>query len=242
MFNREPEKGAIAREFKRHFPSLKPVHVGQSLGDAVDLRPLVEVERVYAEDMRAMRARRGKFHACQRATGEYDKPAKAVFYPAEAPAGLHRPRHFARAAPVRQEGTFDVKGRSVKACSAYATRLIANGRVGGPVVPKDGLGRSAGLGTPTSRFRPAAARRYIYSRLTPCAAPRVGGEVWTPGASASAKVGGMNWLDIHVVTPMLTSLGRGAVKSLPRHSAARARAREEDAVRALRLRPSATLV
>jgi hypothetical protein len=34
--------------------------------------------------------------------------------------------------------------RSVKACSAYATRLIANGRVGGTVVPKDGLGRRVG--------------------------------------------------------------------------------------------------
>ena len=45
VFNREPEKGAFARDFKRHFPSLKPVHVGQSLGDAVDLRPLVEARR-----------------------------------------------------------------------------------------------------------------------------------------------------------------------------------------------------
>ena len=66
VFNREPEKGAFAEkgEFRRHFQSLKPVHVGQSLGDAVDLRPLIEAERACAEDMRAMRARHGKFHAC----------------------------------------------------------------------------------------------------------------------------------------------------------------------------------
>ena len=34
--------------------------------------------------------------------------------------------------------------RSVKACSAYATRLIANGRVGGLNAPKDRLGRLVG--------------------------------------------------------------------------------------------------
>ena len=464
VFNREPEKGTYAREFKRHFPSLKPVHQGQSLGDAVDLRPLVEAERACAEDMRAMRARHGKFHACQRVVGEFDKPARAVFYPAEENASggaLHRPGHFARAAPVRHEGAIDADGRlvpnanarassatsqtrsdssdrarhavsprdypprqprsnprlagagadgggffapgadadgmetrSVKACSAYATRLIANGRVGGTVVPKDGLGRRVGnpligataaahvrRGTPLGAFEgvsierrareeeradeeklrkknaarvvydlrvheqggfkfeqrrsqnakaeasadsfksyvaaekalgfgsPRAAReggstlrksasftrfpptyavrekretvasfdaspyseegtrvetsraktndaeprrgdRFArisspavvreYSRLTMGAAPQVGGEVWTPGASASANVGGWTWRD--AATPMPTSLERGDVKGLPRHSAARARVRKEDSVRKLSLRPSATLV
>lgn len=464
VFNREPEKGTYAREFKRHFPSLKPVHQGQSLVDAVDLRPLVEAERACAEDMRAMRARHGKFHACQRVVGEFDKPARAVFYPAEENASggaLHRPGHFARAAPVRHEGAIDADGRlvpnanarassatkqtrsdssdrarhavsprdypprqpranprlagagadgggffapgadadgmetrSVKACSAYATRLIANGRVGGTVVPKDGLGRRVGnpligataaahvrRGTPLGAFEgvsierrareeeradeeklrkknaarvvydlrvheqggfkfeqrrsqnakaeasadsfksyvaaekalgfgsPRAARERAstlrksasftrfpptyavrekratdasfdaspyseegtrvetsraktndaeprhgdrfarisspavvreYSRLTMGAAPRVGGEVWTPGASASANVGGWTWRD--AATPMPTSLERGDVKGLPRHSAARARVRKEDSVRKLSLRPSATLV
>ena len=454
VFNREPEKGAFACDFKRHFPSLKPVHVGQSLGDAVDLRPLVEAERACAEDMRAMRVRHGTFHACQRVVGAFDKPAKDVFFPAEARARrLHRPGHFARAAPVRQEGAIDADGRfvpserdargavvrtspsdraavttaaarkpasaaamaaaapypprqpranprlagagaegggffapgedadgmetrSVKACSAYATRLIANGRVGGTVVPKDGLGRPVGnpligataaahvrRGTPlgafrgvaleqrareeerateTTRRRKDAARRAYqldvheqggfkfeqrrsraaaaeasaesfrgaaekalgfgspraadggserargiqksasftripptyavreprageerngaldagepsrfgragapaavreYSRLTMGAAPMTGGEVWTPGASASVKVGGWTWRD--AATPVPTSLERGDVKGLPRHSAARARVRKEDSVRKLNLRPSATLV
>ena len=451
VFNREPEKGAFACDFKRHFPSLKPVHVGQSLGDAVDLRPLVEAERACAEDMRAMRARHGTFHACQRVVGAFDKPAKDVFFPAEARARrLHRPGHFARAAPVRQEGAIDADGRfvpsdrdargavvrtspsdraavttaarkpasaaamaaaapypprqpranprlagagaegggffapgedadgmetrSVKACSAYATRLIANGRVGGTVVPKDGLGRPVGnpligataaahvrRGTPlgafrgvaleqrareeerateTTRRRKDAARRAYqldvheqggfkfeqrrsraaaaeasaesfrgaaekalgfgspraasgirksasftrfpptyalrekskatareedaedaegepktnrragravappavreYSTLTLGAAPRVGGEVWTPGASASAKLGGWTWRD--AATPVPTSLERGDIKGLPRHSAARARVREEDSLRKLSLRPSATLL
>ena len=449
VFNREPEKGAFAEkgEFRRHFQSLKPVHVGQSLGDAVDLRPLIEAERACAEDMRAMRARHGKFHACQRVVGEVDKPARAVFFP-EPPDDArrrHRPGHFARAAPVRHDGTIDADGRfvptgrvdgsqkrhasveraalssdredaaadaagvtryppkharanprlagagaagggffapgadadgmatrSVKACSAYATRLIANGRVGGLNAPKDRLGRLVGnsligataaehvrRGTPLgvfrgvaleraareetrvaeyNRFRKNAARRAFqlreheqggfkfeqrraraaaaeasadsfrgaaekalgfgspraasgirksasftrfpptyalrekntrhaedaegeptrigepnsrvgavappavreYSTLTLGAAPRVGGEVWTPGASASAKVGGWTWRD--TATPVPTSLERGDIKGLPRHSAARARVREEDSLRKLSLRPSATLL
>jgi hypothetical protein len=85
---------------------------------------------------------------------------------------------------------------------------------------------------------PAVVREY--SRLTMGAAPRVGGEVWTPGASASANVGGWTWRD--AATPVPTSLERGDVKGLPRHSAARARVRKEDSVRKLSLRPSATLV
>ncbi len=476
VFNREPEKGTYEREFRRHFPSLKPVHQGQSLGDAVDLRPLVEAERACDEDMRLMRARHGKFHACQRVVGEFDKPARAVFYPKEENASrrAHRPGHFARAAPVRHEGAIDADGRlvpsvpnarasratsqtrktsdssdrarhavsprdylprqprvnprlagagadgggffapghdadgmetrSVKACSAYATRLIANGRVGGTVVPKDGLGRRVGnpligatagkharRGTPLGAFEGVSLERRLreeersdeeklrlknaargvydlrvheqggfkfeqrrsriakreasldsfkseigaaekalgfgsprnsreqkrfqnqnhgirksasftrfeptyavrekpvetngksfdafhknseegthfetsramtndadlnrgdrfariaspavvreYSRLTMGAAPRVGGEVWTPGASASANVGGWTWRD--AATPVPTSLERGDVKGLPRHSAARARVRKEDSVRKLSLRPSATLV
>ena len=79
-----------------------------------------------------------------------------------------------------------------------------------------------------------------YSTLTLGAAPRTGGEVWTPGASASAKVGGWTWRD--AATPVPTSLERGDIKGLPRHSAARARVREEDSLRKLSLRPSATLV
>ena len=85
---------------------------------------------------------------------------------------------------------------------------------------------------------PAAVREY--SRLTMGAAPMTGGEVWTPGASASVKVGGWTWRD--AATPVPTSLERGDVKGLPRHSAARARVRKEDSVRKLTLRPSATLV
>ena len=454
VFNREPEKGTYEREFRRHFPSLKPVHQGQSLGDAVDLRPLVEAERACDEDMRLMRARHGKFHACQRVVGEFDKPARAIFFP-EPPDDArrrHRPGHFARAAPVRHDGTIDADGRlvptgrvdgsqkrhasveraalssdredaaadaagvtryppkharanprlagagaagggffapgadadgmatrSVKACSAYATRLIANGRVGGLNAPKDRLGRlvgnpligataeqHVGRGTPLgvfrgvaleraareetrvaedTRFRKNAARRAFqlreheqggfkfeqrraraaaaeasadsfrgaaekalgfgspraglgfsgirksasftrfpptyalrekskatareedaedaegepktnrragravapgdslvreYSTLTLGAAPRTGGEVWTPGASASAKVGGWTWRD--AATPVPTSLERGDIKGLPRHSAARARVREEDSLRKLSLRPSATLL
>jgi hypothetical protein len=85
---------------------------------------------------------------------------------------------------------------------------------------------------------PPAVREY--STLTLGAAPRVGGEVWTPGASASAKLGGWTWRN--AATPVPTSLERGDIKGLPRHSAARARVREEDSLRKLSLRPSATLL
>jgi len=237
VFNREPKKNArAAPEFQRHFASLKPVHREKSLGEPVDLRPLIEVERSVAEEMRAMRAGRGKYHACQSihgTGGEFDKPFRPFADDSNLP---HRPGRFAAANPLRNDGAIDADGklivarskatpgnawrtrshdenvvrmsegtrefskvsgpkrasalestpfsaranwrlagagasgggffapgpdsdgmatRSVKTCSAYATRLIANGRVGGTVVPKDGLGRPVGgplLGAAAARF------------------------------------------------------------------------------------------
>ena len=97
----------------------------------------------------------------------------------------------------------------------------------------------------TRRERLAFARRTPgvvreYSNLTLGASPLVAGEVWTPGASAVAAVG--NWTWRNAQTPPATSLDKGDVLGLPRHSAARARVRQEESVRKLSLRPSATFV
>ena len=427
VFDREPaEKYTESNpDFKRHFASLKPVHHDESLGEPVDLRPLVKCERDTQRAMHVERANARKYDACHKTLGPHDKPPRPF---ARADKLPHKPGYFASASPVKNAGTLDADGRlvaspperwksvarsiravhrttrdtqnktasktelnpavprrnarlagaastgggffaphhdsdalqtrHVKACSAYATRLIANGRVGGTVVPTDALGRRVGNpligatasghvknGAPLGSFvgtsveqemrsldkasemlaeRKSAARRARiydidnvggfgfekrlkekalevasvrsfrddvdercekanrgapknarasfmrsgassamrvtgdtrrerlafarrtpgvvreYSNLTLGASPLVAGEVWTPGASAVAAVG--NWTWRNAQTPPATSLDKGDVLGLPRHSAARARVRQEESVRKLSLRPSATFV
>ena len=106
--------------------------------------------------------------------------------------------------------------RRVKTCSAYATRLIERGRVGGMVTPKDARGRPIG------------------NVLVGVTAKRA------PDASLGADDSGITWRS--ATEPLPTSLERGDVAGLPRHSAARAKLRKEESFRRSSVRASATIL
>ena len=123
----------------------------------MDLRPLIEAEWACAEDMRAMRARHGKFHACQRVVGEFDKPARAVFFP-EPPDDARRrtaPHGARRAGSARRH---DRRGRSVRPDRPrrWTTRL---GRASGAFVRRRRRrrGRRGEPRPPSTRANPRLA-------------------------------------------------------------------------------------
>ena len=246
VFSRDPgPDDAALPVFYRHHRRLKPgpAHADLFLGEPTDARLLVIAER----DAKAAEAAKAATSSGVRwGRDEKKKPASSKLRLA------HRPGHLAPAYPAGQTksskcsprtssfrgagggatlagattsgGGFWVPGdaangvatRRVKTCSAYATRLIERGRVGGMVTPKDARGVPIG------------------NALVGVTATRA------PDASLGADESGITWRS--AAEPLPTSLERGDVAGLPRHSAARAKLRREDSFRRLSVRASATVL
>ena len=243
VFSRDPgPDDAALPEFYRHHRRLRPgpAHANEFLGDAVDARLLVVAER----DAAAAEAAKAATSSGVRWAREKKPSALRL---------AHRPGHLAPAYPAGQArsaerrtaspssfrgvgggatlagattdgGGFWVPGdaanglatRRVKTCSAYATRLIERGRVGGMVTPKDARGRPVGN-----------ALVGVTAKLA-------------PNASLGADESGITWRS--AAEPLPTSLERGDVAGLPRHSAARAKLRKEESFRRSSVRASATVL
>jgi hypothetical protein len=297
VFTREPGPAdAHLPPFRRHHRRLVPVHADESLGLDVDLRLLTSVERTAEADEREAR-REVQERYGGASWGKKQAPSRLDL--AHRPGAMARGAYPLGAAPRQSDAPSLARGgkggatlvgrsdrgggywipderasghgtRRVVASSAYATRLIAKGRVGGVVRRTDELGRPVGNAivgiTRPSVEETLRARRereegsvaWTYDPMDAYRTNATGegegaagaGEGFRAGDGAGATATKKKMVSLgagdsavewrSATRPMRTSLEAGNVAGLPRHSAARAKVRREESFRKSSVRASAT--